>query len=345
LFKVKRRDLNLLALQEDDVPEGPLPERSFKAGGALNGRGNSKGLPTSQSSGQLGSMQAVGSSESDDIEVKLPPAMTCIPLEINTTPHRYSVPESKVLTSTTHFAQLFHHQFSSKKPLDVVMVNSAGLQSSSSSESCELGFTTRLSHFSESFKPHFSARFVIDRNMVHHSSMNNPMSIDSHFSPLLRTPVKVSAEESHHVRLCAQTSGAIDNSDSPCTPQFLPSTRVPTNSNNLSEILSSHSLSNSPYATPLKKTATIRSLCFTTPTKTPLKMSSFSTQGISAHCSRNIDYAQKANSKVTLTSGTEAPVSSGDMNVIQCLPAEFVHSVCKLHFQISLQVDSLWKIA
>ncbi|KAH8942717.1 hypothetical protein BDL97_13G008300 [Sphagnum fallax] len=314
-------------LEEDDVPEGLLPERSFKAGSALNGRGNSKGLPISQSSGQLGSMKAVGSSESDDIEVELAPAMTCIPLEINTTPHRYSVPEPMVLTSTTHFTQLFQLQFSSKKPRDVVMVNSPGLQSSSSSESCELGFTTRLSHFSESFKPHFSTRFVIDRNMVHHSSMNNPMSIDSHSSPLLRTPVKVSAEESHHVRLCAQTSGAIDNSDSPCTPQFLPSTRFPTNSSNLSQILSSHSPSNSPYTTPLKKTATIRSLCFKTPTKTPLKMSSLSTQGTAAHCSRNIDYSQKPNSKVTLTSGTEAPVSSGDMNVIQCLPAELVQSI------------------
>ncbi len=345
LFKVKKQDLNLLALQEDDVPEGPFPERSFKASGALNGRGNSEGLQISRSSGQLGSMKAVGSSESNDIEFELPPARTCIPLEINTTPHRYALREFEVLTSTTHFPQLFHPQFSSKKPLDAVMVNSAGLQSSSSSESCELGFTTRLSHFSESFKPHFSARFVIDRNMVHHSSMSNPMSIDSHSSPLLRTPVKVSAEESHHVRLCAQTSGAIDNSDSPCTPQFLPSTRVPTNIGNLSEILSSHSPSNSPYATPLKKTATIRSLCFKTPTKTPLKMSSLSTQGISAHCSRNIDYAQKPSSKVTLTSGTEAPVSCGDMNVIQCLSAELVHSVCKLHFQISLQVDSLWRIA
>ncbi len=127
MFKVKRQDLNLLALHEDDVPEGPLPEQSFKAGGTLNGRGNSKGLPISQSSGQLGSMKAVGSSESDDIEVELPPAMTCIPLEINTTPHRYSVQESKVLTSTTHFPQLFHLQFSSKNPLEVVMMNSAGL--------------------------------------------------------------------------------------------------------------------------------------------------------------------------------------------------------------------------
>jgi hypothetical protein len=83
------------------------------------------------------------------------------------------------------------------------MVNFAGLQSSSSSKSCEMGFTTRLSHFFESFKPHFSARFVIDRNMVHHSSMNNPMNIDSHSSPLLSTLVKVLAKESHHVRLCA----------------------------------------------------------------------------------------------------------------------------------------------
>jgi hypothetical protein len=189
---------------------------------------------------------------------------------------------------------LFHLQFFSKKPLEVVMVNSAGLWSSSSSESCELGFTTRLSHFFESFKPHFSSRFVVDRNMVH-SSMNNPMSIDSHFFPLLKTLVKVSAEESHHVGLCAQTSSAINNSDSPYTPQFLPSTRVPTNSSNLSEILSSHSPSNSPYTTPLKKIATIRSLCFKMPTKTPLKMSFLSTQGISAHCSKNIDYAQKPN--------------------------------------------------
>jgi len=128
--------------------------------------------------------------------------MTCIPLEINIT-HRYSVLESKVLTSTTDFPQLFHLQFSSKKPLEVVMVNSAGLRSSSSSKSCELGFTTRLSHFFESFKPHFSAKYVIGRNMVHHSNMNNPMSIDSHSFPLLRTPVKVLAEESHHVKLCA----------------------------------------------------------------------------------------------------------------------------------------------
>jgi hypothetical protein len=60
-------------------------------------------------------MKAVGSSESDDIEVELPPAMTCIPLEINTTPPRYFVPESKVLTSTTHFPQLFQLQFFSKK--------------------------------------------------------------------------------------------------------------------------------------------------------------------------------------------------------------------------------------
>ncbi len=59
MFKVKRQDLNLLALQEDDVPEGPLPERSFKASGTLNGRGNSKGLPISQSSGQLGSMKVI----------------------------------------------------------------------------------------------------------------------------------------------------------------------------------------------------------------------------------------------------------------------------------------------
>jgi hypothetical protein len=219
----------------------------------------------------LGSMKAVGSSKSDDIEVELPPAMTCIPLEINTTPRRYSVPESKVLTSTTHFPQLFHLQFS-KKPLEVVTVNYAGLRSSSSSESCELSFTTRLSHFFESFKLHFSTRFVIDRNMVHHSSMNNPMSIDNHSSPLLRTPVKVSTEE-----LCAQTSSAIDNSDSPYTPQFLPSIRVPTNSSNLSKILSSHSPSNFPYATPLKKIATTRSLCFKMPTKTPLKMSFLST--------------------------------------------------------------------
>jgi len=57
-------------------------------------------------------MKAAGSSKSDDIKVELPPAMTCIPLEINTTPHRYSVSESKVLTSTTHFPQLFHLQFS-----------------------------------------------------------------------------------------------------------------------------------------------------------------------------------------------------------------------------------------
>jgi hypothetical protein len=188
------------------------------------------------------------------------------------------------------------------------MVNSVGLRCNSSSESCELGFTTRLSHLFESFKPHFSARFAIDRSIVHHSSMNNPMSIDNHSFPLLRTLVKVLAEESHHVRLCAQTFSAIDNSDSPYTPQFLPSTRVPTNSSNLSEILSPHSLSNSPYTTPLKKTATIRSLCFKMPTKTPLKMFFLSTQGISVHCSRNIDYAQKPNSKVTLTSGTEAPV-------------------------------------
>jgi hypothetical protein len=240
---------------------------------------------------------------------------------------------------------LFHLQFFSKKPLEVVMVNSVGLQSSSSSESCELGFTTRLPHFFESFKPHFSARFVIDRNMVHHNSMNNPMNIDSHSFPLLRTRIKVTAEEFHHVRLCAQTSSAIDNNDSPYTPQFLPSTRVPTNSSNLSEILSSHSPSNSPYTTPLKKIVTIRSLCFKMPTKTPLKMSFLSTQGISMHCSRNIDYAQKPNSKVTLTSGIEAPVSSGDMNVIHCLPAELVHSVCKFHSQISLQEDSLWRIA
>jgi len=306
----------------------------------LNGRGNSKGLPISQSSGQLGSMKVVGFSESDDIKVKLPPAMTCIPLEINITPHRYFVPESKVLTSTTQFPQLLHLQFSSKKPLEVVMVNSAGLQSSSSSESCESGFTTRFSHFFESFKFHFSAIFVIDINMIHHSSMNNPMSIDSHSSPLLRTPIKVSAEE-----LCAQTSSAIDNNDSPCTPQFLPSTRVPTNSSNLSKILFSHSPSNSLYTTPLKKTATTRSFCFKMPTKTPLKMSSLSTQGILAHHSKNIDYAQKPNSKVTLTSGIEAPVSSGDMNVIQCLPAELVHSLCKFHFQISLQEDSLRRIA
>jgi hypothetical protein len=181
--------------------------------------------------------------------------------------------------------------------------------------------------------------------MVHHSSMNNPMSVDSHSFPLLRTQVKVTTEESHHVRLCAQTSSAIDNNDSPCTPQFLPSTRVPTNSSNLSKILSSHSPSNSPYATPLKKTTTIRSLCFKMPTKTPLKMFSLSTQRISAHCSKNIDYSQKPNYKVTLTSGTAAPVSSGDMNVIQCLPAELVHLVCKFHFQISLQEVSLWRIA
>ncbi len=285
-------------------------------------------------------MKAAGSSESDDIEVELPPAMTCIPLEINIILRRYSIPESKVLTSTTHFPQLFHLQFSSKKPLEVVMVNSTGLRSSSFFESCELSFTTRLSHFFESFKLHFSARFVIDRNMVHHSSMNNPMSIDSHSSPLLRTPVKVSTEE-----LCAQTSSAIDNSDSPYTPQFLPSIRIPTNSSNLSEILSSHFPSNSLYATPLKKTTTTRSLYFKMPIKTRLKMSSLSTQGISAHYSKNIDYAHKPNSKVILTSGTEAPVSSGDMNVIQCLPAKLVHSLCKFHFQISLQEDSLWRIA
>jgi hypothetical protein len=37
-------------------------------------------------------MKAVGSSKFDDIEVEFPPAMTCIPLEINTIPHRYYVP-------------------------------------------------------------------------------------------------------------------------------------------------------------------------------------------------------------------------------------------------------------
>jgi len=104
-----------------------LPEKSFKVGGTLNGRGNSKGLPISQSLGQLSLMKDARSSESDDIEVELPLAMTCIPLEINTTPRRYSVPESKVLTFTTQFPQLFHLQFSSKKPLEVVMVNSIGL--------------------------------------------------------------------------------------------------------------------------------------------------------------------------------------------------------------------------
>jgi hypothetical protein len=117
----------LFVLQEDDVLEGPLLERSFKASGTLHGRSNSKGLPISQSSRQLGSMKVVGSSEFNDIEVELPPATTCIPLEINTTPHRYFVPESKVLTSTTHFPQLFHLQFFSKKPLEVVMVNFARL--------------------------------------------------------------------------------------------------------------------------------------------------------------------------------------------------------------------------
>ncbi len=189
-------------------------------------------------------MKTIGSFKFDDIEVELLPALTCIPLEINTTPHRYSVPKSKVLTSTTYFPQLFHPQFSSKKPLEVVMVNCAGLQPSSSSKSCELGFTTRLSHLSHS-NLIFSTWFVIDKNMVHHSSMNNPMSIDNHSSPLLRTPVKVSVEESHHVRLCAQTFSAIDNSDSPCTPRFFPSTRIPTNSSNLFKIwnhLSSNSL-------------------------------------------------------------------------------------------------------
>jgi hypothetical protein len=72
-------------------------------------------------------MKVVGSSEFNDIEVELPLAMTCIPLEINTTLHKYFVLESKVLTSTTHFPQLFHLQFSSKTPLEVVMVNFARL--------------------------------------------------------------------------------------------------------------------------------------------------------------------------------------------------------------------------
>jgi hypothetical protein len=41
-----------------------------------------------------------------------------------------------------------------------------------------------------------------------------------------------------------------------------------------------------------------------------------STQEISMHYSKNIDYAHKPNSKVILTFGIEAPISSGDMNVI-----------------------------
>jgi hypothetical protein len=151
----------------------------------------------------LGLIKVVGSSKFDDIKVELPPAMTCILLEINTTIHKYSVSKSKVLTFTTHFPQLFHLQFSSKKPLEVVMVNFAGLRSSMSFESCELGFTTKLYHFFESFKLHFSTIFVIEWNMVHHSSMNNPMSINNHSFPLLRTPIKVLTEESHHVSLCA----------------------------------------------------------------------------------------------------------------------------------------------
>ncbi len=111
-------------------------------------------------------------------------------------------------------------------------------------------------------------------------------------------------------------SSVIDNINSPYTPWFLPSTKVASNSSNLSEILSSHFPSNSPYTTPLKKTPTIRSLYFKMPTKTPVKMFYLSTQEISMHYSKNIDYAHKPNSKVILTFGIEAPISSGDMNVI-----------------------------
>ncbi|KAG0608111.1 hypothetical protein M758_8G079000 [Ceratodon purpureus] len=71
--------------EHDDVPEHPLPERTF--------------LGNSASKGTLSGMPAV---------------TTCIPMEINTAVHRVEVPESDSLASvSTHFSRSFKSSFSS----------------------------------------------------------------------------------------------------------------------------------------------------------------------------------------------------------------------------------------
>jgi hypothetical protein len=116
-------------------------------------------------------------------------------------------------------------------------------------------------------------------------------------------------------------------------------------------LLSSANSSPSHYpdavATPVKKTATMRSLTFKTPVKIPSK-SPLSTRGLSdSKCNSSIadDYdAHKqqevpCNSSITGDAAAqeqEIPhssemesVSDADMNMIQCLPAELVHLVCE----------------
>lgn len=149
----------------------------------------------------------------------MPPATTCIPLEVNTAPHSHALtpPESEISVITTgHLVQLFCPQFSSK-PLDVA--NSAELISSSNSKNGDSVFRdpAKFSSFSQSFQPHFSSKPVMEVHTVQsgNTAYQNVGIASQNASPsLLSTPVKPSTEQSH-----AHTYGMINNC-SPCTPLY-----------------------------------------------------------------------------------------------------------------------------
>lgn len=345
--------------QQDDVPEGPLPERLFKAGGASatgSSSGNSKVLEISQGfTSQPGSTPEEDArchqrhAEDNAMDFEMSPATTCIPLEINTAPHRHALipPKSEISVKTTgHFARSFRPQFSSKA-LD--LANCAGLISSSNSQNCDIVSRdpAKLSHFSQSFKPHFSSRSVMEEAHAVQSGSTVDQNVSNASqnasSSLLSTPMKPSVEESH-----AHRSGMVSNC-SPCTPLCPQPIAMSTDPSKT--LLSSANSSPSHYpdavATPVKKTATMRSLTFKTPVKIPSK-SPLSTRGLldsKWHSSIADDYdAHKqqevpCNSSITRDAAAqeqEIPhssemesVSDADMNMIQCLPAELVHLVCE----------------
>lgn len=92
-------------MQQDDVPEHPLPERTF-----------------------------LGDSASKRIPSGMPAATTCIPMEINTAVHRVDVPELHSLgAASTHFPSSFKSSFSMKgeKPAGSFLENEKSWEASS----------------------------------------------------------------------------------------------------------------------------------------------------------------------------------------------------------------------
>ncbi|CAM6011042.1 unnamed protein product [Sphagnum balticum] len=342
--------------EQDDVPEDPLPERLFKAGGAAatgSSSGNSKVLEISQGfTSQPGSMPEKDvrchqrHAEDNAVDFEMSPATTCIPLEINTAPHRHALipPKSEISVKTTgHFARSFRPQFSSKA---LNLANCVGLISSSNSQNRDIVSRdpAKLSHFSQSFKPHFSSRSVMEAHAVQsgdtvYPNVSNASQNASSF--LLSTPMKPSVEESH-----AHRSGIVNNF-SPCTPLCSQPIAMSTDPSKtlLSSANSSPSRCPDAVATPVKKTATMRSLTFKTPVKIPSK-SPLSTRGLSdsksnssiaddydAHkqhevpCNSSITGDAAAQEQEIPLSSEMESVSDADMNMIQCLPAELVHLV------------------